>query len=437
MSVIDSLLPSHPPLPPPAAGPFAERVATLASWVEQRTRLGLLTPDRRRIGLATPWITLQSGDGGLQEGFNFLSADALGLGSHAAVKQAAQTAIGRFGAHSAGTAAQPTAVLELAEELAAGLRPLVHLRHLFLQPSGWSAAYGAVRAIARRGDVVLLDAHAEGGLREGALASTPHVHRFRHLDLDHLRRWLQRYRAREARRSVVVATPSVFPGDGSVTDLFGLQNLCREFGAVLVVDVAHDLGCSGPHGTGEPGLQAMEGRIDVVVGSLAKTFASNGGFIAAQCEATAAYLRRCSPLQALSSTLGPAQLGAANAALAIVRSLEGAARRAALHRAILALRAGLAHHRLSLSGSPGRIVSIEVEHEVVARVATRLCAERNIFLEYAEPPVASAHGARLRLHVMAGHEPALLPEVAAQIADALISARRECAQQHLIAAAKK
>jgi 7-keto-8-aminopelargonate synthetase-like enzyme len=50
------------------------------------------------------------------------------------------------------------------------------------------AGYGAIRALVRPGDIVLLDEQAGSGLREGALRSTPRVLRYHHLDIDHLQR---------------------------------------------------------------------------------------------------------------------------------------------------------------------------------------------------------------------------------------------------------
>ena len=67
--------------------------------------------------------------------------------------------------------------------------------------------------------------------------------------------------------------------DSDTPDLRALQELCREYEATLLVDVAHDLGAMGDGGRGFIGMQGMAGKIDVVMGSFSKTFGSNGGFV--------------------------------------------------------------------------------------------------------------------------------------------------------------
>ena len=82
--------------------------------------------------------------------------------------------------------------------------------------------------------------------------------------------------------------------DSDTPDIVALQELAHEYGAILCVDVAHDLGCLGPDGRGHIGAQGMTGKVDVVMGSFSKTFASNGGFVAcnrAQREGISALLQ--------------------------------------------------------------------------------------------------------------------------------------------------
>ena len=67
--------------------------------------------------------------------------------------------------------------------------------------------------------------------------------------------------------------------DSDTPNLAALQILAREFEATLLVDVAHDLGSIGEGGRGFIGSQNVLGKIDIVMGSFSKTFASNGGFV--------------------------------------------------------------------------------------------------------------------------------------------------------------
>ena len=403
---------------------LSARVAGFTAWIKARTDQGLLSFDRRLIGAPMPWATIRERNGEVHEGLNFVTSDYLGLSTHPQVKQAAQFAIGRFGTHSAGTAAL-AGTHTTAATLCEGLSRLVQLPHVALQPSGWMAGYGAIRALVRPGDIVLLDEQAGSGLREGALRSTPRVLRYHHLDIDHLQRCLQRLRARQTDDFILVATPSLFPTDGAAVDLAALRSVCRSFDAVMLVDMAHDLGCIGPDGTGEAGLQSVAGAFDVVVGSLAKTFASTGGFVASARTDLGDYLRAYSPTHTFSAALTPAQIASASAALQLVRSPEGAARRAALQRAAVALRAALSRHQIRLTGTPGPIVQIPIGSEAHGRHVARRCAESGLLVTLLETPLVPRGQCALRLQVMAGHEPALFPEVAHKLADIITHVVRE------------
>ena len=125
-----------------------------------------------------------------------------------------------------------------------------------------------------------MDALAHSCLQTGAQASTQNVLLFRHLDVDHCRERLKAIRSRDPQGGIMVVTESLFSMNSDTPDIRAMQELAHEFGAILVVDVAHDLGCLGPKGRGHIGAQGMQGKVDLVMGSFSKTFGSNGGFVA-------------------------------------------------------------------------------------------------------------------------------------------------------------
>jgi len=397
-------------LSPGSGATLPARVAGLAAWLRGRDASGLALPEARLASRVEAWMEVHEPDGRVREGLNFTSCDHLGLCSHREVRAAAADALARFGPHSAGPAAAGGRHV-LAEPLCAGLAELTGLAHVTAMPSGWAAGYGAMRALVGRDDVVLLDAQAGGALREGARAAGAAVHAFRHTDLSHLQQRLVRLRAARPRSLIVVATPALFPHDGATPDLPALRRLTRDHAALLMVDVGQDLGCTGPGGRGELGLQGVEDAPDLLVGSLARTFASNGGFVAAESAELLRYVQHYSPAYGGSSALSPPQLAAATRALGIVRSAEGAARRAALQRAAITLRTALARAWLRPE-SPGPILALTFAHEAVAPVAAARCGEEGVVATPLEPPTTARGTSVLRLHLMATHEPALLTGVA-------------------------
>ena len=172
-----------------------------------------------------------------------------------------------------------------------------------LFPTGWAAGYGVIRGLVRSADHIVIDALAHVCLQEGANAATRNIYTHRHLDLDHCRHWLQKIRAKDVENGIMVVTEGLFSMDSDTPDIAALQNLCHEYNATLLVDVAHDLGSLGEEGRGHIGIQKMLGKVDLVMGSFSKTFASNGGFIACRNRAVKEYLRFYSPPATFSNAL--------------------------------------------------------------------------------------------------------------------------------------
>jgi 7-keto-8-aminopelargonate synthetase-like enzyme len=222
--------------------------------------------------------------------------------------------------------------------------------------------------------------------------------------------------------------------DSDCPDLTGFMTICREFGARLVVDVAHDLGCTGPNGTGQLGLQDMLGKVDVVVGSFSKTFATNGGFIATRERDLCNYLRYLSPPATFSSALAPAQVAVALATFALVRSAEGERRRRELATAVQILRAGFACRDIEVMGIPSPIVPVFIGRDDVGRIAARLLSKAGVLTNLVEYPAVSRATARFRLQVMSTHESAACETASMRIALAISQAREFCARRPSVAA---
>src|SRR5206468_5514477 len=101
-----------------------------------------------------------------------------------------------------------------------------------------------------------------------------------------------------------------------------ITELCSRFGARLMVDEAHGAGVLGARGAGASELLGVEDRVDLRMGTFSKSLASCGGFLAGPAEVVE-YLRIQSRAFLFTASAVPAALGAALAALRVVRSDEG------------------------------------------------------------------------------------------------------------------
>ncbi len=129
---------------------------------------------------------------------------------------------------------------------------------------------------------------------------------------------------------VLVVVDGVFSMEGDIAPLGEIAELCERYGARLMVDEAHGAGVLGARGAGAAELLGVEDRVDLRMGTFSKSLASCGGFVAGPAEVID-YLRIASRAFLFTASAVPAAVGAALAALRVLRSPEG--------RALLATRA--------------------------------------------------------------------------------------------------
>lgn len=335
-------------------------------------------------------------------GINFGSQDYLSLASHPAIKEAAKEAIDEYGVHSAGSPAFLGST-QYSLALERTIADFLGMQHIVLYPTGWAAGFGVIKGLVRPSDHVVIDALAHSCSQEGAAAATRNVHSHRHLDVDSARRHLTRIRAHDTENAILVVTESLFSMDSDTPDIAALQDLCREFRATLMVDVAHDLGNLGDDGRGHLGLQQMIGRVDIVMGSFSKTFTSNGGFVACNSASVREYLKYYSAPQTFSNALSPVQAATVLKAFDIITSSEGRALRAQLMTNIRHLRTTLDQAGFEVLGEPSAIVPVLMHAEGLARLVARRLPTLGVVTNLVEYPAVAKGSARFRFQVMATH----------------------------------
>jgi len=408
----------------PGGAHLEARVDGFYKWQNLRRQHGLWPYSRSMEQAPSPVAAARDDAGGHFRGVNFASEDYLNLATYPTIKAAAVEAIEQFGVHSASSTAlfgASAASLRLERQIA----DFLQMEEAILFPTGWAAAYGAIRGLVRPGDHVLVDAQAQPALMEGAAAATRNVYLFRHNTLDACRRWLEQIRARDTRNGVLVATESLFAIDGEKPDLAQMQALCHEFDATLLVDVSHDLGAHGELGRGALGDQSMLGAVDMVTGDFGKTFAANGGFVACRNLEVKEYLRHFAPGCADSGALSPIQVAVISQAFEIIEAADGQTRRKRLMRNVESLRGKLADAGLETYGEPAGLVCVKAGGESLARLIARRLPEAGMIANLAESPAAPRDQARFRLHVSAGHTDDNILDAANALSAAFAGAREE------------
>jgi glycine C-acetyltransferase len=378
------------------------RVEPFYQWKESRKHDGFWPYSKAMEEAPRPVTAAIDDQGRRTRGVNFSSQDYLGLSSHPAIKHAAKATIDEFGVHSAGSSAL-SGNTKYSVALERTIAEFLNMEHTALYPTGWAAGYGAIKGLVRPDDHVVMDGLSHACLQEGANSATRNIHLHGHLNIDTARRHLKRIRSRDTVNGIMVVTESLFSMDSDTPDIVALQELCREYEATLLVDVAHDLGNLGPDGRGHIGMQDMLGKVDLVMGSFSKTFGSNGGFVTSRSPAVREYLKFYGCSQTFSNALSPVQCASVLKAFNIIQSVEGKALRETMMARVMYLREKLQDVGFEVMGAPSAIVPVVVGPEALARIVCQKLPAQGIVANLVEYPAVAKGNARLRLQVMASH----------------------------------
>jgi 7-keto-8-aminopelargonate synthetase-like enzyme len=235
----------------------------------------------------------------------------------------------------------------------------------------------------------------------GAVLSGARRIPFPHNDLDQLEQLLVANRGQHER--VMIMVEGAYSMDGDLPDLPRLIEIKRRHHSWLMVDEAHSLGVIGPTGRGIAEHYRVDPRdIDIVMGTLSKSFGSCGGFIAGSTELVT-LLRIMAPGFLLYSTgLPPTSTAAALAALRIMREEPERVRR--LQRNIAEFTALARSRNLDIDRS-GRTAVVPVvvgKDEVALRLMTGLL-EVGVLVHAVVHPVVPRNKSRLRFFLTACH----------------------------------
>jgi 8-amino-7-oxononanoate synthase len=223
-------------------------------------------------------------------------------------------------------------------------------------------------------------------------------------------------RAAEDGGGVLVVVDGVFSMEGDIAPLPEIVELCVRHGARLMVDEAHGAGVLGARGAGTSELLGVEDRVDLRMGTFSKSLASCGGFIAGSAEVIE-FLRIQSRAFLFTAAAVPAAVGAALAALRIIRSGEGPQLFARVLENARYLNRGLHNlgfHVVEPQPLPGGstvmtpIVPVLVGDDWKAVMLWRALFDAGVFVNVALHPAVPPGGALLRTSVMATHDRATL-----------------------------
>jgi len=340
------------------------------------------------------------------------SNDYLGLSFHPKVIAAAAAALHRWGASTTGARVSNGSRafhLEFEEKLAAFLgREACHIH-----AAGYLSCATAIATFAQKGDIILADKNNHSCLWDGARLSHATVERFSHNNPDDLR---------HIAASLPAPTPKMFVAEGvysmegHIAKLPALLDIADHHHCFNVIDDAHGLGVLGRQGRGTADHFALNDRVDVLCGSLSKSLASTGGFVAGSRDVIE-YLRTHSKQTIFSAALSPAQTAAAQAALEIMQTEPE--HHARLKENERKYRAILAAHKLDTWGSETPAIPIVLGSKERVYRFWQALLEKGVFTVMSIAPAVPPGKDLIRTAISASHTDEQLDRIAAAISHAV------------------
>ncbi|MDP2139876.1 MAG: 8-amino-7-oxononanoate synthase [Gammaproteobacteria bacterium] len=337
---------------------------------------------------------------------SFCSNDYLGLANHPQVRHAFKLAVDRYGLGSGGShmvTGHCVAHQALEEELA----DFMGRDRALLFSTGYMANTGIINALTDTGGLILQDSLNHASLLDGGWLSKAESCRYPHNDCAALNEMLSKSTASHH----LIVSDGVFSMDGDLAPLPELIETARRYGAWLMIDDAHGIGCLGASGRGIAeafafgGCTATQSELPVLVGTLGKAFGSSGAFVVGDSEMIE-YLIQFTRPYIYSTAMPPAVAEATRTSLRLLR--EEPWRRQRVQDLVIRFRERVAGLPLQLTDSTSPIQAIILGDVETAMRASMTLAQEGLHVSAIRPPTVPVGTSRLRITFSAAHTDAHL-----------------------------
>lgn len=273
-----------------------------------------------------------------------------------------------------------------------------------LYSSCFDANGGLFEVLLDENDAVISDELNHASIIDGIRLCKARRYRYRNNDMADLRAQLRAADEAGARYKLI-ATDGVFSMDGIVADLRSICDLAGEFDALVMVDDSHAVGFMGDHGAGTPEHCGVQGRVDILTGTLGKALGgASGGYVAASA-AVVELLRQRSRPYLFSNTVAPAIVAASLRVLEMLASEEGQTLRERVHANGRRFRDAMTAAGFRLVPGDHPIIPVMLGDASLAGQMADALLHEGVYVIGFSYPVVPKGKARIRTQMSAAHTP--------------------------------
>ncbi|MCK4798409.1 MAG: aminotransferase class I/II-fold pyridoxal phosphate-dependent enzyme [Spirochaetes bacterium] len=325
------------------------------------------------------------------------SNNYLGLTTHPDVIKAGIDALKKYGTGN-GAGAMVGGTLSIHKKLEEDLADFTGKESAMIFNSGYSTNLGVISGLLRPQDAIINDQSNHASIFDGCSLSGAKILLFSHNDISSLKKVLKR--ANLEYNGLMIVVDGIYSTNGSIAPLSGITKLAKKYNCKVMVDEAHAFGILGKKGIGASEHFELVDKTDIIMGTMSKSLAGAGGFIASTKEVIE-YLRFYSRSYLFSTGIPPSVAGSIIKALEIIRA-DKSIRERLLYN-INYFKTRLLDMKLKIGDPKAAIIPIFIpDIQLLLRVSARLF-NKGIFHNVMAYPAVPMGGSLLRFGIMATH----------------------------------
>jgi glycine C-acetyltransferase len=335
-----------------------------------------------------------------KEVINFCANNYLGLSAHPDVIEAAKHAIDTHG-YGLSSVRFICGTQDIHKDLEKTISEFLGTDDTILYAAAFDANGGVFEPLFTAEDAIISDELNHASIIDGIRLCKAMRYRYKHNDMADLRIQLEAAKTAGARQMIIV-TDGVFSMDGTIAQLDKICDLADEFGALVMTDECHSMGFMGRTGRGVPEYCGVQGRVDIITGTLGKALGGAlGGFTSGRKEIIELLRQRSRPYL-FSNTLAPSIVGAS---IQVFRMLSQTTHlRDKLEQNTKYFRTEMTKVGFDIKPGEHAIVPIMLYEATLAKQFADKLLEKGIYVIGFFYPVVPKGKARIRVQISAAHE---------------------------------
>ena len=356
-------------------------------------KAGLYKRERVIAGPQQPEVSVAGGASVL----NLCANNYLGLANHPAVVGAAQQALRDWG-YGLASVRFICGTQSIHKQLEDRLSSFLGTDDTILYSSCFDANGGLFETLMEADDAIISDELNHASIIDGVRLSKAARFRYRNGDMQDLETKLKEA---SGARHRLIATDGIFSMDGYIAQLGGICDLAEKYDALVMVDDSHAVGFIGEHGRGTPEACGVEGRIDILTGTLGKALGgASGGYTSGRQEIIDILRQRSRPYL-FSNSVAPPIVAASLRVLDLVG--QSSELRQRLMENTRYFRAQMTSAGFNVLPGEHPIVPVMFGDAVVATRVAELLLKKGVYVIAFSYPVVPQGRARIRTQISAAH----------------------------------